>query len=117
MSHCYHSSHASSSHPCLQTLSTSPTNFKRIFYFVFPPQASKRGGSPLTSNHAGKSVDRLKHVTLIAPNGNIEGGDKAEGGPKRSSFKISLKKAFSRKKGPVAAVHDPAPASPTKPLK
>lgn len=70
----------------------------------------------MTSGHAGKSVDRLKHVTLLAPNGSID-GDKAESGGKRSSFRKSLKKAFGRKKGPVTAVHEPAPASPTKPLK
>ena len=81
--------------------------------FVFPPQASKRSGSPLTS---GKSVDRLKHVALIVPNGNIE-GDKTESGGKRGSFRKSLKKAFGRKKGPVTAVHEPTPESPTKPLK
>ena len=72
-------------------------------------QAGYKSGSPLTSGHSGKSVDRIKHVTLLGPNGTIEDG-------KKGSFK-KLKKALSRKKGPVTAVHDPAPASPTKPLK
>lgn len=58
----------------------------------------------------------MKHVTLVTPNGNVE-GDKSESGAKRGSFRKSLKKAFGRKKGPVAAIHEPTPASPTKPQK